>query len=569
MYRKIIWIGACVVASLGALSQSYAQQVEVGDKPYKQELVAVEGLLRVGNLEGAIQKLDSVIAKYPEAAEVYYAKALLFGQARNLEVAIPLAQQAFELEPTNLMFANYLVELYKSQGDFPPAIEVLDKVIETNPQIVSIYREKVMLQHASKQSEAALKTYDVTTERFGKSDTLDVIKAEILVDIDRKDEAEQLLTPWLEQKSTVRQVYSTLSYIFLTKGNSKQAIQVLNSGIANSKDNLLYLDISNAYAAAGKDMQAFESIKKAFEADDVNYMDKHRVMYTILTGGSKLNLEQMQELANILVLKHPRVADSHVAKGDVLWRRGNLQEARSLFLTAIGINKNHVDAWRMLINVELGLNEADQAIAHGFEALEANPNNPLLLYFTGLSYLVKDDTENARKMMESALDNSGKENKYLQSLIYAGLGDLYHKLKMADVSDVAYEEAIKLDSTNATAMNNYAYYLSERNEKLDLAEKLSKESNTLDPASSTFQDTYAWILFKQEKYPEAMKWMEKAMQGGAPSAVLYEHYGDILSKSGRAKDAIKQWEKALAMSEGSDIDIEKLKTKIAKKAYVE
>src|SRR5690606_41061897 len=86
--------------------------------------------------------------------------------------------------------------------------------------------------------------------------------------------------------------------------------------------------------------------------------------------------------------------------------------------------------------------------------------NPILLYFTGLAYMVKDDTDNARKMMETALDNSGHENNYLQSLIYAGLGDLYHKLKMVEVSDVAYEEAIKLDSTNATAMNNYAYYLS-------------------------------------------------------------------------------------------------------------
>lgn len=569
MYKKIVWIGACVIASLGTLSQSYAQQVDVGNKPYKQELVAVEGFLRVGNLEGAIQTLDRVIAKYPEAAEVYYAKALLFGQARNFDVAVPLAQQAFQLEPSNLMFANYLVELHKSQGEFSKAIEVLDKVIASNPEKVSIYREKVMLQHANKQSEDALATYEVTTKRFGTSDTLDVIKAEILVDLDRKVEAEQLLTPWLKEKSTVRQIYSTLGYIYLANDDWKKSIQVLEDGVANSKDNLLYLDIANAYVAGGKDVQAFESIKKAFEADDVNYLDKHRVMYTILNGTTKFELEQMQDLANILVLKHPRVADSHVAKGDVLWRRGNLQEARSLFLTAVGINKNHVDAWRMLINVELGLNEPDQAIAHGFEALEANPNNPLLLYFTGLSYMVKDDTDNARKMMESALDNSGKENHYLQSLIYAGLGDLYHKLKMADVSDVAYEEAIKLDSTNATAMNNYAYYLSERNEKLDLAEKLSKESNTLDPASSTFQDTYAWILFKQQKYTEAIKWMEKAMGAGEPSAVLYEHYGDILSKTGRTKDALKQWEKALSMSEGSGIDVEKLKTKIATRAYVE
>ncbi|TYP96407.1 tetratricopeptide repeat protein [Sphingobacterium allocomposti] len=569
IYRSVVCLGIFAAVCLAGPQNAYAQQHVAEDKPYKQELAAVESKLRTGNIAGAIESLDQVIAKYPEAAEVHYAKALLFGQARNFEVAIPLAEKAFELEPKNLLFANYLVELHKGNGDLQGALPVVDKVIEAYPDNSSLYREKIMLLHANRQSEAALQTYDTTVSRFGKTDTLDVIKAEILVDLDRKEEAETTLMPWFRENSGIRQVYSTLGYLYLDKKNVKQAIQVLDRGLKNTNDNLLYLDLADAYTADKKDKLAFDALKKAFDATDVNYADKQRVMFTLLSGRSTFTLDQIQDLANTLVLKHPRIADSHVAKGDVLWRRGNLQEARSLFLTAIGINRNHVDAWRMLMNVELALNDADQAISHGFEALEANPNNPILLYFTGLAYMVKDDTDNARKMMETALDNSGHENNYLQSLIYAGLGDLYHKLKMVEVSDVAYEEAIKLDSTNATAMNNYAYYLSERNEKLELAEELSRKSNELDPASSTFQDTYAWVLFKQEKYKEALQWMEKAIKGANPSAVLYEHYGDILSKVGNRKEAVRQWEKALAASEGSGIDVEKLKTKITTRGYVE
>ncbi|MFD1769623.1 tetratricopeptide repeat protein [Sphingobacterium suaedae] len=570
MYKKVACIGILILGmSIALANVGYAQQNGLEDKPYKQELAAVEGKLRTGNIAGAIEGLDQVLAKYPDAAEVYYAKALLFGQARNFEVAVPLAEKAFELEPKNMLFANYLVELHKGKGDLDAAIPIVEKVIVSYPENASLYREKIMLLHASRQSEEALVFYDQAVSRFGNSDTLDVIKAEILVDLDRKEEAKKVLEPWVTKNSGIRQVYSTLSYVYLDKQQAKQAIQVLDKGLTQTKDDLLYLDLADAYTAGKKDKLAFDALKRAFESVTVNYMDKHRVMFTLLSGKSNFSLEQIQDLANTLVLKHPRVADSHVAKGDVLWRRGNLQEARSLFLTAVGINRNHIDAWRMLINVELASNEADQAIAHGFEALEANPNNAMLLYFTGLAYMVKDDTANARKMMETALDNSGEDNTYLQSLIYAGLGDLYHKLKMSDVSDVAYEEAIKLDSTNATAMNNYAYYLSERNEKLDLAEKLSKQSNELDPSSGTFQDTYAWVLFKQEKYKEALKWMEKAVQSSSPSAVLFEHHGDILFKAGNIKEAVKQWEKALSVSSGTGIDIEKLKSKITTKRYVE
>lgn len=567
--KNIVRLGLVVLMGVTFAMKVSAQQVSIAEKPYKQELALVENKLRAGDVPGAVETLDGVIAKYPDAAEVYYAKALLFGQARNLEVAIPVAEKAFELEPKNLLFANYLVELHKSSGNLAAALPVVDRVIQEYPENGSLYREKIMLLHATKQSDAALATYDETTKKFGESDTLDVIKAEILVDLDRKEEALRVLEPWVSKNSGLRQVYSTSSYVYVDKKQPKQAIDVLEKGLKNTNDDLLYLDLADAYTTGNKDKQAFDMLKRAFESSKVDYGDKYRAMFAMLSGKTTLSLDQIQDLANTLVIRHPRVADSHVAKGDILWRRGNLQEARSLFLTAVGINRNHVDAWRMLMNVELALNESDQAILHGFEALESNPNNPMLLYFTGLAYMVKDDTDNARKMMESALDNSGQENAYLQSLIYAGLGDLYHKLKMPEVSDVAYEEAIKLDSTNATAMNNYAYYLSERNEKLDLAEKLSKQSNELEPTSNTFQDTYAWVLFKQEKYKEALKWMEKAVEGSSPSAVLYEHYGDILYKSGNSKEALKQWEKALAISAGSEIDVEKLKSKIEKRSYVE
>lgn len=569
IYKKIVCAGLIAVVGLICTPHIYAQQEQTGEKPYKQMLVEVEGKLRTGDLSGAIEKLDDIIEKYPEAAEVYYAKALLFGQARNFDMAIPLAEKTVEIEPENMLYTNYLVELHKSKGDLAAAIPVVDRAIEALPDNASLYREKMLLLHASQKSEEALQVYDESVAKFGESDTLDVMKAEMLVDLDRKQEAEEMLLPRAHDNSSLRQVYSTLGYIYTDRNATKKATQILEKGLKNTNDHLLYLDLADVYTVGKRNKQAFGALKKAFESADVHYMDKHRVMFTLLSGKSEMPLEQIQELANILVLKHPRIADSHVAKGDVLWRRGNLQEARSLFLTAVGINRTHIDAWRMLMNVEMALNEIDQAIAHGLEALEANPNNPMLLYFTGLAYMVKDDGDNARVMMETALDNSGEENTYLQSLIYAGLGDLYHKLKMADVSDVAYEEAIKLDSTNATAMNNYAYYLAERNEKLDLAEKLSRQSNELEPGSITFQDTYAWVLFKQENYKEALRWMEKAMRGSSPSAVLHEHYGDILFKSGNSKEALREWEKALTMSDGSDVDVEKLKSKIATRSYVE
>ena len=261
--------------------------------------------------------------------------------------------------------------------------------------------------------------------------------------------------------------------------------------------------------------------------------------------------------------------DSHMFKGDILWMRGDLDQAKSLYLTTVSMNPQHVDAWRKLINVELAQNKLDEAIVDGKEALSHNPNNVIITYFVGVAYMMKKDTDNARLFLERALDQSGNENDFVKSMIYGGLGDLYHEIKMESASEVAYEEAIKLDSNNVTVMNNAAYYLSLQKKDLDKAATYAKKANELEPNSGTFQDTYAWVLFQQGKYQEALVWIEKAIKNSEPSGVLYDHYGDILIKLGKTKEALKQWEKAMTYSEGSALDKEKLKQKISEKKYIE
>jgi tetratricopeptide (TPR) repeat protein len=249
--------------------------------------------------------------------------------------------------------------------------------------------------------------------------------------------------------------------------------------------------------------------------------------------------------------------------------RGELDQAKSLYLTTVTMNPQHVEAWRKLINVELAANQLDEAIVDGNEALRNNPNNVIITYFVGVAYMMKKDTENARLYLERALDQSANENDFVKSMVYGGLGDLYHEIKMESASEVAYDEAIKLDSNNVTVLNNAAYYLALQKKDLEKAAEYSRRSNELEPNSGTFQDTYAWVLFQQGKYQEALPWIEKAIKNSEPSGVLFEHYGDILSKVGKNKEAVKQWEKALTMADGSSIDKEKLKKKISEKKYIE
>ena len=567
--RRLHWCKPLVLGVMLMAGQVLFAQELKDDKGYKEQLASIESKLKSGDLANALQSIEETLEKYPNGAEVYYAKSLLYAQARNFDVALPAAEEAVKIAPENIIYNNHLLELYKSKGDFASAVELLDEFIKKQPNNPQVYREKIMMQHAGKKSEDALKTYEETKAKFGETDTLDVLKAEILMDMDRAREANEVLQQWRKKKSPIRQVYSSLSYILLDEKKPKEALTVLDEGLATTKDDLLYLDMADANMALKKGSQAFENIKKAFQSDAVTFIDKHRVMMNLVNNNKDFTKDQLQDLANSLLLKHPRMPDSHMFKGDILWMRGDLDQAKSLYLTTVSMNPQHVDAWRKLINVELAQNKLDEAIVDGKEALSHNPNNVIITYFVGVAYMMKKDTDNARLFLERALDQSANENDFVKSMIYGGLGDLYHEIKMVSASEVAYDEAIKLDSNNVTVMNNAAYYLSLQKKDLDKAAAYAKKANELEPNSGTFQDTYAWVLFQQGKYQEALVWIEKAIKNSEPSGVLYDHYGDILIKLGKTKEALKQWEKAMTFSEGSALDKEKLKQKISEKKYIE
>ena len=94
-------------------------------------------------------------------------------------------------------------------------------------------------------------------------------------------------------------------------------------------------------------------------------------------------------------------------------------------------------------------------------------------------------------------------------------------------------------------LNNYAYYLSVRKENLEKAKEMSFKCNKLEQNNGTYQDTYAWILYELKDYENAKQWMLKSLKNGSDiSAVVVEHYGDILYKLGDIEEAIIQWKKA-------------------------
>ena len=160
----------------------------------------------------------------------------------------------------------------------------------------------------------------------------------------------------------------------------------------------------------------------------------------------------------------------------------------------------------------------------------------------------------AKDVLTAGLDLN-QDNPKLEIQFYNTLAETTYRLKQYPESYSWFDKCLAKDPDNAMALNNYAYYLSERNEKLDKAEAMSKKSLELDSANASYKDTYGWILYRNGKYNEAAIWVKKAMVKDGHSADVNEHLGDIMYKLGNTDEAVQYWKKAREYgSESPNID---------------
>ena len=94
-----------------------------------------------------------------------------------------------------------------------------------------------------------------------------------------------------------------------------------------------------------------------------------------------------------------------------------------------------------------------------------------------------------------------------------------------------------------------------------------------EPKNATYLDTYAWILFMQQRYSEAKIYIDQTLQYDKDtSAVLLEHAGDIYYHVGEKEQALVFWQQALdrssAQSEVKDDRKQILIRKIKLKKYL-
>lgn len=525
-----------------------------------------------GQLAAAEKTFDKLVLLQPGNDAVHFELARIYIEKEDYAEAERAAKRASAIDPDNEWYWSTLLDIYKKTGNIKVMPAVFDELIRIHPDKISNYQEKAYVLYLDKQFEASLAAYDTIAQRFGETDEQYLTKSQIYLAQNDTESAIRELESLIARKPKDAKGHILLAELYTKTKQNRKAIALLeDASVLFPNDPLILLGKSDAYLAINKQKQAYDFLRQAFIRTDLDIDAKAGILYTAVANRSRpLAPELLTKLADLLAETYPQEVKAYAVKGDIYMQLQQLEPARQAYSKALDINQYIESIWQQLLQVELQMTKYNDVELHGKEALKLFPNRPLLLFFTGHGFLGNRKYQEARTYLEGALNAANEEHTPLLTQLYSNLGDIYNALDMHAESDVAYEEAIALDSTNAYALNNYAYYLAMRKEKLTLAAEMSKKSNELMPDYPSYQDTYAWVFFQQGKYNEAREWIQKAIKNSeVPSDTLLEHYGDILAKLGDINGAITQWKKAMAISGSVGKNIDKLSKKINAKQFID
>ncbi|HEY0245115.1 MAG TPA: tetratricopeptide repeat protein, partial [Mucilaginibacter sp.] len=496
-----------------------------------------------------------------------YELAKLDKLQNNYAGAKTLLEKAVTIKPDNEWYWLALADVYERTSDLAKLSGIFAQLKRINPEKTDYYFDSANANFLQGKYDEALKDYDQIERIKGPSDELVIDRQKIYLKQGKVDQAAAGLEERIAADPSQLRYYLLLAEIYNSNGSNDKAMNALERAKKIAPNNgQIHLALADIYRDKKNNDACFNELKLAFALPDVDVDQKVRIITGYFPKFPDPNAKASAlELSKILAATSSTDSRANALYADMLFQNEKFAEAKAAYSKSVEQNNQIYDVREQLVRVELSMNDFDSVVKDGEDALSFFPNQAWMNYFVGIAWLQKKDYNKALGYIKTAASLESADRQ-LMSMVYSALGDDYHELKNVKGSDEAYDKALSYNPDNVYTLNNYAYYLAVRGEQLDKAAQMARRANDLQAHTASFEDTYAWILFKQKNYAEAKIWMQKALADTKDkSAVQTEHYGDIVFFLGDVDGAVSNWKKAKEYGGTSPV----LDRKINEKKYIE
>lgn len=348
----------------------------------------------------------------------------------------------------------------------------------------------------------------------------------------------------------------------------------------DSTNGLVYLTRASFFQTRGDSAAYDREVFRALESPELEFAPKFELLsdYVIKLYADSTLRPRIDHMFEVLQEVNPGEGVLHAFYGDYKATIGDLAGAAEQYSYSIDLEPDNEQTWQNLTGIYGQLEELEKMAETAQKATHRFADTPYFPLSAAAALSQLKRTDEALLTLDT-IDMSRTDDN-VRSLVYGTRGDILYSVGMADSAFADYRRAIELNPQNYMAMNNAAYFMSERGTDLTTAELYASIATAADPENVTYLDTQAWVYFKKKEYKKAREVMDKVLQlsgitpsdsvmtenanpENAPSAEIYDHAGDIYFMTGDHNEAVEFWKEALNLAP----DNEAIKKKVTHRTY--
>lgn len=565
-----VLVGACSSSKRVTMGTADGGMSEADARRHDYYFLEATRQREAGNHADALALYEHCLSIHPQSAAVMYELAQYYAFLQQPERSRALLEKSVALQPDNFWYRQTLGAYYRSVKEVDKAIAVYEEMSRQFPARGELLMMLMDLYSQQKDYANLIKTLDRLEMKEGKSEQLSMEKYRIYLQMGDKEKA------FTEMENLSKEYPNDLRYrvmlgdSYLDNGRADEAYAIFQEALATDPENAqAQLSLAAYYERMGMDSLFYAQQEAVLMNRKLDSGVKVEVMRRIIlqneqAGGDSTRVFQL--FTRLLAAPQEDAAMATLCYSYMQHKQMDDSMAVPVLEKILEVEPDNIAARYSLLMVAVRKNDYEEAVRICEPAIQYNPEELAFYYYLGVSYFQTDRNPDALSVLQKGvLQVNPQSDKKLVSDFYTFIGDLHHSMDNQPACYEAYDSALVYNPDNIGVLNNYAYFLSLERCDLDRAEEMSYRTVKAEPKNDTYLDTYAWILFEKGRYTEARIYIDEAMKnGGAESATIVEHSGDIYFMLGEEDKALDFWKQAAGMEHESKT----LEQKIKQRRYI-
>lgn len=513
-----------------------------------------------GNYDAERELLGRALDINPDAPEALYETAVLelslgsFGDTIHHTAGRAMLHRAVALAPDNLVYKEMLANQMARGGDYDAAINLYRKMVADKPS-PEYLMALVALQEEAADFAGAIESIGQLEKLEGKNEKYSLEKFRLYTQLDDNEHAYAAIEDLCAEYPSDLRYRVLMGDLYQQNGYNEMALAIYRDVLEVEPDNAYgQISLLAYYKQTGAD-----SLYKALVEEVVlNPNATPEARTEAMRGYMADNLQSGADSTAVLRLFRRALAQPQENRGlaelcvyYMMLRDMPDREVEPVLETLLRTEPDYNPARMSLLNIALRKADMKRVAQLCREGALYTPAEVTYYYYEAVALSQTGRGQEAIERLRQGEEYIDEETaREFASDYEALLGDLLHEAGDEEAAFAAYEQALSYKSDNMLCLNNYAYFLSLRGERLDDAAAMSRRTLEAEPDNAVYLDTYAWILYVQGDYRQAREYIDRALAllgEGKDHAGVFDHAGDIYYRCGERTGALRLWARAMAL----------------------